>query len=289
MKTRLVLSVMILACIANNAYAKKPPTEPTPVIADDVICDGCVDSADISDGAVTSQKLSPSLQQQNSQLDARVTTLENQSTVPVYDYRNYYGSSVEELVFDTKINGSPCDTEIHRFVRIPQLDGSVIVERRVIRDDSPSGMNCFRILGERIQRATDDTFTTERINFYDSISGALSTYRVYDNPLILLTSSMREGATFASAVTGTNTDTFSGFTEFGITSAQITAVGIEDVTVPAGAFNNCLKLVDQRQGTLVGNWTRTNWLCPGIGLTKRMQATDTSVRFLELRSYTLTP
>jgi hypothetical protein len=50
------LAVMYVALATNSAWAAKggkPPSEPVPVIAEDVVCDGCVDTGDIADGAVT--------------------------------------------------------------------------------------------------------------------------------------------------------------------------------------------------------------------------------------------
>ena len=54
---------------SSNAYAVKPPPKP----AVDIVCDGCVGTTDIESGAVTSNKLSIELQQQNSELDMRVS------------------------------------------------------------------------------------------------------------------------------------------------------------------------------------------------------------------------
>ena len=68
MKTGRVLviaSLFIAAQFATQALAVKPvKPPPVPVTAEDVICDGCVDTTDVADGAVTTQKLSSELQQQ---------------------------------------------------------------------------------------------------------------------------------------------------------------------------------------------------------------------------------
>ena len=51
-----LISALLLTVAVDSQSAKggnKPPPEPSP----DVACDGCVDTADISDGAVTTEKL----------------------------------------------------------------------------------------------------------------------------------------------------------------------------------------------------------------------------------------
>lgn len=77
-----ILAVLLVATLlpAQVFAAKggKPPPEPVPIIAEDVVCDdaaGCVDASDIVNGAVTTNKLSPALQQQINNLDARLTAL----------------------------------------------------------------------------------------------------------------------------------------------------------------------------------------------------------------------
>ena len=76
MKTKHLLVLLLSAGISANVFAGKPPPKP-PKPAADIICNGCVGTTDIENGAVTTEKLSAALQQQNSQLDARVTALED--------------------------------------------------------------------------------------------------------------------------------------------------------------------------------------------------------------------
>ena len=48
--------------------------------------------------------------------------------------------------------------------------------------------------------------------------------------------------------------------------AQYTLIGLEDVTVPAGTFANCLKTF-----RIIGDgFIRAEWRCPGVGLVKRI-------------------
>jgi hypothetical protein len=70
---RTLLALLISGMVA-NAFAAKPPPKP----ASDLDCVECVDTADIANGAVTTEKLSPALQQEISQLTALVSELQAQ-------------------------------------------------------------------------------------------------------------------------------------------------------------------------------------------------------------------
>jgi hypothetical protein len=82
------LAVMYVALATNSAWAAKggkPPSEPVPVIAEDVVCDGCVDTGDIADGAVTYQELSPVVVDDINLLDSRIATQESRTEIVAVD------------------------------------------------------------------------------------------------------------------------------------------------------------------------------------------------------------
>ena len=77
----LIASLVVMTQISTEGLAakggNKPP--PEPVVAEDVVCDGCVDTTDIADGAVTQQELSTevnTLLESISELEARLDALE---------------------------------------------------------------------------------------------------------------------------------------------------------------------------------------------------------------------
>jgi hypothetical protein len=82
------LAVMYVALATNSAWAAKggkPPSEPVPVIAEDVVCDGCVDTGDIADGAVTYQELSPVVVDDINLLDSRIATQDSRTEIVAVD------------------------------------------------------------------------------------------------------------------------------------------------------------------------------------------------------------
>jgi hypothetical protein len=84
MKANFLICLLVFAGLSTNAFAVKPiKPPPPPVTAEDVVCDGCVNTIDIEDGAVTTNKLSTQLQQQNdalrSDIDANQSVIANLS------------------------------------------------------------------------------------------------------------------------------------------------------------------------------------------------------------------
>jgi len=74
MKANQLIFALIIAGFAANTFAAKPPPKP----AQDVVCDGCVGTTDIENGAINSEKLSTGLQQEINQLNELVNQLQTQ-------------------------------------------------------------------------------------------------------------------------------------------------------------------------------------------------------------------
>ena len=52
--------------------------------------------------------------------------------------------------------------------------------------------------------------------------------------------------------------------QYGATRSN-TALGLDDVEVPYGAFSDCLRMWEEADAV-----HRVSWYCPGVGLTKRI-------------------
>lgn len=62
-------------------------------------------------------------------------------------------------------------------------------------------------------------------------------------------------------------------------------LAVEDVTVPAGTFTNCIKTYRDR-GKSMGS---IQWYAPGIGMIKRIYESDSGGTIYEMTSYSLPP
>ncbi len=91
--------------------------------------------------------------------------------------------------------------------------------------------------------------------------------RDYDPPVNLMTSTMFPGIAWGTAGVILNTPSPNGYF---VDKNEILA--IEDVTVPAGTFSDCLKLHKLRQYGNSSNtpYARIEWICPGMGIVKRL-------------------
>jgi hypothetical protein len=78
----ILAALIVVSLLPAQVFAGKPiKPPPPPVTAEDVVCDGCVDTTDIEDGAVTEQKLSSGINDllgTISQLQAQVNNLESE-------------------------------------------------------------------------------------------------------------------------------------------------------------------------------------------------------------------
>jgi hypothetical protein len=85
MKINKFIFALIVAGLAANTFAAKPPPKP----AQDLECSdpaGCVGTGDIEDGSVTTQKLSTDVLDKINQLITRIDELEKRPAAPMlYD------------------------------------------------------------------------------------------------------------------------------------------------------------------------------------------------------------
>jgi len=102
--------------------------------------------------------------------------------------------------------------------------------------------------------------------------------REYDSPVPIATSAMIPGVAWGSGVVMKRTD-LNGTLPDGYYVDKNEILGVEDITVPAGTYTDCLKIHRVRYEG--GNYSRIDWVCPNMGVVKRVQGGN---RMLELRS-----
>jgi len=116
------------------------------------------------------------------------------------------------------------------------------------------------------------TIDSEGLKQHKWYWATFGTYSIFDSPRIEIPSNFKWGEVHEESLSYTtyNIDdnslvgTFTG-------SETVTFESIEDVTVPAGTFNNCLKVSIALAATL-GDWTQgfdeILWLAHGVGMVK---------------------
>ena len=111
-------------------------------------------------------------------------------------------------------------------------------------------------------RLAEDAYVAIERRYYDS-SGDLQQTVTYHPPAIqVLTSEMRLGQLWGAGYPYTSVDNVSGITDekFGATRREL--VGVQNIDVPAGEFNDCLTI------SRVGASETWYWFCPGVGQVK---------------------
>jgi hypothetical protein len=106
-------------------------------------------------------------------------------------------------------------------------------------------------------------------------------YTLYDSPDILLPRSMATGAIFERSSSYTRYDATDTEVATGTIEREVTLVGVEEVTVRAGSFTECLKFSEtvswEEDQNNYGSWEKTFWLAPGIGPVKWDQAVSETI------------
>ena len=119
-------------------------------------------------------------------------------------------------------------------------------------------------------------------------------YMVFDSPVLLFPLQMEVGQQITASVSYSEYEN-GQFDETGTGSRTLTLVGLEDITVPAGTFTNCLKFIEniswQESDGGYGTIEKTFWLAEGIGEVKSIsteteynpeEGTETETRVREL-------
>ena len=191
--------------------------------------------------------------------------------ITTYDYHDYVNSDIISKTFSYDPGDGSTLNQVWHIER-PHPGQVTRTEVMVDADDN--------ILRYRVQKisATPKAFNWLQLSNY---SGHLSDPQLvetsdYDPPVVLMTDAMIPGIAWGTG--GKMNNTYSSDTFFTDTNEIL---AIETVTVPAGTFTNCLKIYRQRN--YKGFYTRIEWICPNIGLVKRVHAGS---RKLELADIT---
>lgn len=123
---------------------------------------------------------------------------------------------------------------------------------------------------EAVKKIDEDGYellTNNGITYYkeydsDDIAGCGWSQGVFTPPITLCPAEVYIGAKYTFNVSETYTDC-TGFTDTATLSGGMTVEGIEDVTVPAGTFKDCLKVKMKS-----GKKEFQNWLAKEVGIVK---------------------
>lgn len=211
--------------------------------------------------------------------DSRIAGLPGVTT---YDFSSYISASnIIQKTFNTTFNTtSACRTATGTitwdYARV--ADGADTIITRTDISKNNIGVVCkYAESGIRIT-PTEIQLTSRKL--YDTTGVTLQSSRIFATPLTRLTSSMIIGQSWGDATT-TAPDP-------GNIVAKISLLGIEDVTVPYGTLNSCLK-VHILQHDQYGGKSTMAWVCPGIGKVKHIDfnATNLKSTIFELTAITI--
>ena len=184
----------------------------------------------------------------------------NHHKITAYDFNDYLNSDIQSKTFIRHEQGS--DFDLTWYFDRPSPD-------KVVRTEVTKNTN-----GE-ITRYVDFTFqrTPQSFDWVQSQTynpdvdpPALVDVTDYDPPVVALTNAMVPGIAWGS---GGTINSLSSGENFYTDKSEVLA--IENVTVPAGTFNECLKIYRLREFDVSITIQRVEWYCPDIGLVKRIQ------------------
>jgi len=181
----------------------------------------------------------------------------------VYDYQDYVNSDIQSKTFNRNHDGN-LYTEVWSFDRTSPGD---IVRTEIATDAAGLAYRC-RI---NVFQAKPESYNWTQNIVCDGNTVPPTPIQTinFDPSVVLLTDSMSPGIAWGTAGVQVS-DTSATFSSF-FTDKNV-ILGVEDVTVPAGSYENCLKIHKLREyGSL---FTRVEWLCPNIGLVKRVHSAN---------------
>jgi len=203
----------------------------------------------------------------------------------VYDYRDYL-TTASSKTFSVASNTYCADSETRSFVRTPNgSDTDVEVTHRGYTGVTPCDHRVFHSTNTPTERLlkSKDVYTVGGIN-----DGLLNHTSRLDDPITVRTSTMNKGQSFTDASTTYKQPAGGVDALDGIHIQTTYASGLEDITVAAGSYTNCLKVYVTRNSQGFGGSTdsRVSWHCPNnVGMVKRIRyRLGTEYRVYELQS-----
>jgi hypothetical protein len=189
--------------------------------------------------------------------------------------------------------GPPWNTET-RIYDSTSFAGKTLVYRNRALDGVPVVVDVFYYsanpsIGHLLEaRHKYDKTTVDPTNPLASQPTRISTL---ETPIVTRARAMTIGHPWVSASKVIESDLISGDEWTTAAVDTRTLIGVEDVTVPAGTYTNCLKILIQRNAAAFGNdFQRVSWHCPNhIGIVKEIQGNEAggSGWVIEMTSITL--
>jgi hypothetical protein len=200
-------------------------------------------------------------------------------TVSAYDAAGNESAQSTEACATTNQGG----TTYHIAEYFPLGQGDTWTNRDTVDDDlagstisgteNINGVNAAKKIsedgGEYELWTNSNGITLYKVYDADDIAGCGWSHRVFIPPITLLPAEVSIGVKYTSNFT-TNYKNCTGLEDTETSSAEATVEGIEDVTVPAGTFKDCLKIkmkiinIFSDTGQIVTEEI-TVWLAKGVG------------------------
>lgn len=163
--------------------------------------------------------------------------------------------------FQISNNANGCTADNRTYTKNVVGDTTTIVET-VVGTSAGGATPCSHVTNtlERnptgLRVAKVDTRTPDGATLTDSVT--------FIPAQLYLPAQLSKGSTWSGETVLTRS---SGATVF---LAQHTLIGLENVTVPKGTFNNCLKTYRSSVAGTGSSTARVEWRCPGMGLVKQI-------------------
>lgn len=181
-----------------------------------------------------------------------------------YDYRDYETPANVTQKHYSMSAGMCGDVEIVEFSRQPVGTDTLLTKTRIRTN---AGVNCQY---DKLHfQESAYAVSWRRTDKYDPSGAVLLSSNRLTKPIARATAFMEVGATWGSA-----TEVDDGVNPNNIVDHVVetnTLLGLENVTVPYGAYTGCLKIHTSRMSRTLGNFVMVSWRCAGIGEVKRIQ------------------
>lgn len=180
--------------------------------------------------------------------------------ITAYDFNDYLNSDIQLKTFIRHEQG--IDTTLTWYFDRP--NPNEVVRTEVVRNTSGKITRYVDLTFHRTPKSFD--WLQSQTYNPDVTPPALVDTTDYDPPVVALTSAMVPGIAWGSGGTINSSSTGESFY-----TDKSEVLAVEDVTVPAGTFKECLKIYRLREFDVSITIQRVEWYCPDMGLVKRIQ------------------